>query len=109
MGGRVVVDSAFPLDLSKPYFDKSTQMDPFGSPELNKNRNATSVHQLLEWGMRLIQEKFSRIKDGMKYKEAGERKIILQLLVLLFNFYTTKVGMNSITNRYLPALSTVFN
>ena len=51
--------------------------------------------------MRQIQAKFPRLKDGMPFEEQGERKITLNLMVLLYNFETGIVGMNQIQNSYM--------
>jgi hypothetical protein len=99
-GGKVVIDSAFALG-QRGYFIKSAQLDPLNAQELLKNRDATSVRQLSEWGMRQIQAKFPRLKDDMPYEEQGERKITLNLMVLLYNFQTARVGMNQILNTYM--------
>jgi hypothetical protein len=103
-GGKVVVDSAFSVQ-DKCYFIKSSQTDPMDAQELLTNRDATSVRQLSEWGMRQIQAKFPRLKDDMPYEEQGERKVTLNLMVLLYNFQTARVGMNQIQNSYMLEIS----
>jgi hypothetical protein len=99
-GGKVVIDAAFALG-QRGYFIKSAQLDPLDAEELLTNRDATSVRQLSEWGMRQIQAKFPRLKDDMPYEEQGERKVTLNLMVLLYNFQTARVGMNQILNTYM--------
>jgi hypothetical protein len=99
-GGKVVIDAAFSLG-QKGYFIKSAQLDPMDAQEMLKNRDATSVRQLSEWGMRQIQAKFPRLKDDMPYEEQGERKVTLNLMVLLYNFQTARVGMNQIQTVYM--------
>ena len=99
-GGKVVIDSAFSLG-NRGYFIKSSQLDPMDAQELLRNRDATSVRQLSEWGMRQIQAKFPRLTDDMPYEEQGERKITLNLMILLYNFQTARVGMNQILNSYM--------
>jgi hypothetical protein len=62
-GGKVVIDSAFALG-QRGYFIKSAQpLDPMDAQELLRNRYATSVRQLSEWGMCQIQAKFPCLKD----------------------------------------------
>ena len=68
------------------------------------NREATSMRQSSEWGMRALQSSFPRLKDRMIYEEMGERKIILKMMVLLFNLRSRRVGINQILNTYMPAL-----
>jgi hypothetical protein len=103
-GGKVVIDSAFSLG-NRGYFIKSSQLDPMDAQELLTNRDATSVRQLSEWGMRQIQAKFPRLKDDMPYEEQGERKVTLNLMILLYNFQTARVGMNQILNTYMLEIS----
>ena len=52
--------------------------------------------------MRMIQEaQFPRFKDNLAVKEFGERKVILQLMVLLHNFQVSTVGINEILNSFM--------
>jgi hypothetical protein len=46
--------------------------------------------------MRQIQAKLSHLKDNLPQEEQEERKITLNLMVLLYNFQTAQVGMNQI-------------
>jgi len=62
------------------------------------------VRQLSEWGMRGLQVSFPYLKDRLIYEEIGERKIILQLIVLLYNFRATTVGQNQISSTFMPWL-----
>ena len=50
--------------------------------------------------MRMIQGCFPRLKDAMVYEENGDRQVILRLMVNLYNFTCTHVGMNTIQNSY---------
>ena len=99
-GEKVVVDSAFKLKQLKCLI-KSSQSDPRDEELLLINRDATSIRQLSEWGMRMIQGGFPRIKDCMKYEEKSDRKIIFMLLIHIYNFKTTNIGMNTILNSYM--------
>ena len=77
-GVKVVVNSSFKIS-GKPYLIQSSQDDPTdtGAPGVKLNRAATSVQQLSEHGMRMIQGQFPRLlKDPMLYEEFGERKVI---------------------------------
>lgn len=109
-GARCVVDSAF----SKGYFPfliKSSQDMPTTSNfgDIIRARQATSARQASEWGMRAFQGSFPRLKDRLAYEERGERRIILQLVVLLFNMRTRLVGINQILSTYMPFLSVEAN
>ena len=54
--------------------------------------------------MRSFQASFPRVKDHIIYEEKGERKLILHMLVLLFNYRANKVGISQIKNTYMAAL-----
>ena len=99
------MDSAF----SKQKFNfliKLSQSLPVGDrEEILVNRDATSMQQLAEWGMRMFQSSFPRIKDCIIYEEQGERRLILQMLILLFNYRANTVGINQILNVYMPELN----
>jgi hypothetical protein len=92
-GCKAVIDTAF-LKGPKGYFIRSAQLDPLDAQELLMSRDATLVCQLSESGMRQIQAKFPRLEDDVHYEEQGERKVTLNLMVLLYNFQTARVGMN---------------
>ena len=106
-GAQVVVDSAFSKD-NRPSLVKSHQniVDRFGNIRESENRfrDATSVRQMSEWGMRGLQGSFPRLKDRLIYEERGERKIILHLIVLLYNFRASTVGINQIQSSFMPHL-----
>eukprot|EP00536_Pseudo-nitzschia_multiseries_P005992 jgi/Psemu1/192120/e_gw1.123.37.1 len=117
----LVADSAFKLSTND-YLLRSSQYDPLrtapveiaeGTPTEEAaamkqravckanavNRDATSsVRQMSEWGMRQIQGGFPQLKDNMLLEETGDRRIILKLVVVLYNFQTTKVGINTTLN-----------
>jgi hypothetical protein len=46
--------------------------------------------------MQGFQSSFPRLKEKILYEERGERKIMLDLMVLLYNFRVAKVGQNQI-------------
>ena len=83
-GCRVVVDSAFASD-SDEYLIKSNQTPKITATaeDMRLHQEATSVRQLSEHGMRMIQAQFPRLKDNLKMEDFGDRKIILNLMVLL--------------------------
>jgi hypothetical protein len=70
-----------------------------------KNRQATSVRQLAEWGMHQIQSKFPRMTDKIKYEEKGIRQLDLSLMVRLYNHQVQHVGMNQILDTYMKDTS----
>ena len=100
----MVVDSAFKM-ANADYLVRSTQADPQDLFLLRLNREATSVRQLSEWGMRMIQGQFPRLKDALLYEEKGDRKVILSLMVHLYNFHCSTVGINTIQNSFCDKTS----
>jgi hypothetical protein len=107
-GGTCTVDSAF----SKKKCDfliKSSQTLPESLEEIIVNADATSMRQSAEWGMRSFQASFPRIKDRIVYEENGERRLLLKMLVLLFNYRANKVGISQIKNTYMPSLERLGN
>ena len=101
-GGIVIVDSAFKIGRGAgECLIKSSQRDPLDTRALVNNRQATSVRQLSEWSMRVIEGQFPRVKDPLIFEECGEKKVILRLLTLLYNFQTSQVGMNQILNSFM--------
>ena len=71
-GGMCTVDGAFSKG-NYPFLIKSSQTDPHGSEELIINREATSMRQSAEWGMRALQGSFPRLKDKFLYEEGGKK------------------------------------
>jgi hypothetical protein len=109
-GGKCVVDSAFSLK-KYPFLVKSSQQDLAANNVadfargVRLNREATAMRQSAEWGMRAIQSSFPRLKDRFIYEEFGEQKIILKMMILLYNVRARLVGISQIKNMYLPALN----
>ena len=64
----------------------------------NKYAAAVSVRQLSEWSMQAFQASFPYLQYCIHYEERGERKLILQLAILLFNFRASTVGPNKKVN-----------
>ena len=106
-GKKIDVDSAFASKKSNAMLT-SHQNNVDANDDTQQifgiNRQATSVRQLSEWGMRCLQGLFPRMKDKFRYEENGERKLILQMIVLLYNFRASKVGQNQIASVYMPYL-----
>ena len=101
-GGKVVVDSAFKV-INAPYLIKSSNVDPMDLESIAINSNATSVRQLSEWGMRIIQSSYPRLKEPLSYEEDGDRMIVLKLMVNLYNFQAEMIGQNQIFNSYIES------
>ena len=107
-GVKCTVDSAF-AKREQPFLLKSAQQPPAECDDIQQYRQqmavyeaTTSMRQSAEWGMRAIQSSFPCIKDRFLYEEYGERKIILKMMILLYNLCARKVGINQIRSVYMP-------
>ena len=98
------MESAF---VAHPYVIKSAQDHHSGrdAAEILLLREATSLRQMSEWGMRAFQASFPRTKATIHYEERGERGDFLLTIVLLFNYRAAKVGMNQIQSTFMPELN----
>ena len=110
-GARCTADSAFSR-LRAPFIIKSSQMVALENndvgeyaQQIRENQDATSMRQSAEWGMRALQSSFPRLKDRFVYEEQGERKVMLRMILLLYNIRARKVGIYQIQNVYMPALN----
>ena len=54
-----------------------------------------------EWGIRLIQGSFPKLEDKMPYEDFDERKFVLNLVVLLYNFQTHNIGIYQILDTFM--------
>jgi DDE superfamily endonuclease len=109
-GAKCTVDSAFAMK-EYPCLIKSKQM-----PNLEQesraayreamaiNAEATSMRQSAEWGMRALQSSFPRLKDRFIFEKRGERRLILKMILLLYNIRSRLVGINQIKNVYMTSL-----
>jgi hypothetical protein len=108
-GGRCAVDSAFSMKRY-PFLVKSSQKHPIAEMaedflrQVQINAEVTSMRQSAEWGMHAIQSSFPRLKERFIYEEQGERKLILKMMILLYNVRARRVGINQIRNTYKAAL-----
>ena len=101
-GAKVCVDSAFGSG-NREFLVKSSQGDPINGNrhELLENRAATSIRQLSEWGMRMVQGQFPRISDTLTFADSGDRRVILRLMVHIYNFQCSHIGINEILNLFM--------
>ena len=67
-------------------------------------KDATSMCQSAEWGMRVFQASFTKIKDHITLEYRGQRKLMMKLMIHLYNLCTRKVAINQILNVYIPSL-----
>jgi hypothetical protein len=85
--GIAVVDSAF-LKKRCPFLIKSGKRKP-GETMLQTpiRRQATSLRQSAEWGMRAIQGSFPHLKDKLFFSQTiANRNVFLHLIPMLLNF-----------------------
>ena len=111
-GARVVVDSAFSKNSRNSLiksFASNIDRDGRNRQPNSVNRDATSVRQLSEWGMRGLQGSFPRLKDRIPWEEHGERKLLMQLVIYLYNFRTETVGLNQTASVYQKSLDSTAN
>ncbi len=93
-----VMSGSFGLERSHAWVEEARS-------DLCKKRQATLARQTAEWGMRMFQTSFPRVKDRFIYEERGERRICLKMLVLLYNMRVRMVGINQIRNTYMKHLT----
>jgi hypothetical protein len=109
-GGKCTADSAFAAKNVDYIIRSSSTVDIESDNRVGLrnrilvNKEATSMRQSAEWGMHSLKSSFPRLKDRFIYEEYGERKLILKMLVLLFNLRARKVGINQIRSVYMPNL-----
>ncbi len=95
-----------------PYIIKSSQKNLVGVRETTaaqkmdwmRKKQATSMWQSSEWGMRMIQSSFPWMCDKVQFEEKGEHRIAIKMMVLLFNLCVHMVGINQIRNFFMPWL-----
>ena len=105
-GAQCTVDSAFG-NITREYLIKSSQdlihiRDYY---KRNVARDATSMRQSAEWGMRAFQSSMPRMKDRMKFEVRGERKVTLTMMILIYNLRARMVGINQLQSFYTASLN----
>ncbi len=88
-----------------PFLIKSGKRKPgeFALPRTVR-RQATSLRQSAEWGMRVVQGSFPRLKDRLLFSEnMADRKVFLHLIPMLLNFRTRNVGLNQLSSTFYPS------
>jgi hypothetical protein len=100
-----VADSAFVG--KRPYLVLSGQEESSqNAAEVLEQRDATSVRQMAEWGMRQIKAKFPRLCHGtILLEDQGQRLMDISLMVRLYNHQVQAIGMNQILSTFMPQRS----
>ncbi|KAK7017074.1 hypothetical protein VNI00_018704 [Paramarasmius palmivorus] len=110
-GFYVVADTAFPRGPASIRGKIRAPMkggehipaDPEKQAELLRfNRQLLSYRQSAEWGMRLLQGSFGRLRVPLPIDSATSRLRLLELCCRLFNVRANCVGINQIRSVYLP-------
>ncbi len=108
-GGRCTVDSAFAKN-DYPFLIKSQKPTVnMSADDIDIAREATSMRQSAEWGMRCFQASFPQVKDRILFEYKGQRKLMVKMMLLLFNLQARRVGINQILNVYMPSLTVDVN
>ncbi len=104
-GGKCTVDSAFSRTSYLFLIKSCNPLPDMTLNEIEVVKDATSMQQSSEWGMRAFQASFPRIKDCIMIEYRAQRKLMMKLMVHLYNRQTRKVGINQILNDYMPCLN----
>ena len=109
-GAKCTVDSAFG-QVSRDFLIKSSQelIHIENHADRNIARDATSMRQSAEWGMRAFQSSMPRIKDRTRFETRGERKVTLTMMILLYNLRARTVGINQLRSFYAGPLNSDAN
>jgi hypothetical protein len=91
MGVKIVFDSTYESERRDLMY-KSYQNN------IDRNGNVRQNSQIQR------QATFPRLKDRMLYEEKGERRLIMNLIVFLYNYRASVVGLNQIQSVYMPWL-----
>jgi hypothetical protein len=85
-GAKCTVDSAFG-NVSREFLIKSLQeiIHIEDSMERGIARDATSMRQSAEWGIRAFQSSMPCLKDRVKFETHGERRVTLTMMIFLYN------------------------
>ncbi len=85
--GCCTVDSAFAC-TNHPFLIKSgNELVDMTLEDMTIRREATSMRQAVEWGMRSFQASFPCLKDRLPFEHFGHRKIMITTMILLYNLH----------------------
>ncbi len=79
------------------------------SEEMNLATEAMSMRQSVEGGMQAFPASFPRVKDHIEFKSIGQQKLMMKVMIPLFNLGARRVGINQILNVYMPSLNVNFD
>jgi hypothetical protein len=100
-GAKCTVDSAFG-NVSRDFLIKSLQelIHIEDRVEHRIARDATSMRQFAELGMRAFQSSMPGLKDCMKFETPGEQRVTLTMMILLHNLQARAARINQLTSVY---------
>jgi hypothetical protein len=67
-------------------------------------RQHRQLQQRAKWGMRVLKRLFPQLTVPIVYEELGEHKIVIEVVVLLYNWRANTVGLNQIRTTFMPFL-----
>jgi hypothetical protein len=103
-GGKCTVDSAFTRN-NYPFLIKSCKpLLDVSINDMEVAKDANSMRQSAEWGMHAFQALFPSIKDSITLEYRGQCKLMMKLIIHLYNLHTRKVDNNQILNVYILSL-----
>ena len=109
MEAKGTVDSAFACN-TYPFLIKSCKPTLDMTIEgMEIAKDATSMRQSSEWSIRAFQSSFPRIKNHIALEYKGQQKLMMKLMILLYNLCMRKVGNNQILNVYMSSLTEDIN
>ena len=83
-GAKCTIDSAFAHN-NYPFLIKSCKpTDSMTLDEIDVAKEATSMRQSSEWGMRAFQASFPRVKDRIALEYRGQQKVMMKLMIMLY-------------------------
>lgn len=93
MVGSAFLQSKYPFPITSVDAQKVAE----GASKIVRLKQAASVRQSVNWGLRACQGSFSHMKDRIFYKERVERKLMLLCSVPLFNLRARAIGVKGVT------------
>jgi hypothetical protein len=104
-GAKCTVDSAFG-NVSRQFLIKLSQKLIHIEDRVKRGmaRDATSMRQSAEWGMRAFQSSMPRLKDPMIIETRDGRRVTSTMMILLYNLRARAVGINQLKSVYTAPL-----
>lgn len=92
-----------PLTNLEPFIRAEDNPSTSGVPEdIVIYSDASSARQESKWGMHSLQGVMPRLKNRLYYEERGERGVIIEMIVRLFNICAKLIGNFQIRSTFIP-------